>query len=379
MARAFVRLTVTAAALAFTPAAAAETSAAVAPTTTAQGLDFQTLVDLGDAARAQGKSEAARRAYLHALTLRPNEPTVLGRLGLTAAELGQWVRAVELLHDAIEGNGGDSDAERETFGKMFTRARNEIGLVRVKLNVVGAVVRIDAERLTGTGAGFVAYLEPGRHVLRVEAPGFAPYVQAFMVTKGGTLPLDIEMQRVPEPSPDPAPSAAPAREPVGPSPSHSPRFLVGLGASLAGGFAPGSALGPVGLFEVRWPVGSIGLSVGLDARGVMGLGRLELAPNSALWSVSATLPVCVHAHRVFLCGLGQIEAVITPGVTDTVRPLAGGGARVGTEFVWGAFGVRAWGDVVVRPSPPDYSLGGVEVWRGSPIAGALSIAGVLTL
>ncbi|MDI1444640.1 PEGA domain-containing protein [Polyangium sp. 6x1] len=377
MARAFVRLTVTAAALAFTPAAAAETSAAIATTTTAQGLDFRTLVDLGDAARAQGKSEAARRAYLHALTLRPNEPTVLGRLGLTAAELGQWVRAVELLHDAIEGNGGDSDAERETFGKMFTRARNEIGLVRVTLNVVGPVVHIDAERLTGTGAGFVAYLEPGRHELRAEAPGFVPYVQGFTVTKGGTLPLQIEMQRAPDPPPDPAPSAAPAREPVGPSASHSPRFVVGLGASLAGGFAPGAALGPVGLFEVRWPVSTVGLSVGLDARGVRGLGRLELAPDSTLWSVSATLPVCVHAHRAFLCGLGQIEAVITPGITDTVRPVVGAGARLGVDLFWGSFGVRAWGEGVLRPVPPGYSLGGFVVWRGSELGGALSLAGVM--
>ncbi|MDI1451703.1 PEGA domain-containing protein [Polyangium sp. 6x1] len=377
------------ASLAFATAAAAQVEPGAASTATAapHGLDFATLVRLGDAARAQARPDDARKAYLYALKLRPNEPTVLGRLGLLAADAKDWVRAASHLLDAIQGNGGETEAEREKFGRVLARARNEIGLVRVTLNVVGAVVLIDAEPVPGAGgAAFVVYLEPGRHELRAEAPGYVPHVQAFTVTKGGDLALTVEMQRAPvepekAPSPLPVPPrAAPAPAPVSPSAPATPRFLLGLGASLAGEFAPGAALGPVGLFEVRWPVRSVGVSMGLDARGLRGFGRADLGYDDPLWSLSAALPACLHLRRrFFVCGFGQIEAVIGAPTADAILLLGGGGGRVGAEFFWGALGVRAWGEFVVRASPPRYVLDGFEAWRGSLIGGALSVAGVMAL
>ncbi|MDI1475392.1 tetratricopeptide repeat protein [Polyangium sp. y55x31] len=393
MARSLVVGGVVCASLVFATATAAQVEPGAASTETAapHGLDFATLVRLGDAARAQGRPDDARKAYLYALKLRPNEPTVLGRLGLLAADAKDWVRAASHLLDAIQGNGGETEAEREKFGRVLARARNEIGLVRVTLNVVGAVVLIDAEPVPGAGgAAFVVYLEPGRHELRAEAPGYVPHVQAFTVTKGGDIALAVEMQRAPvepEKAPTPAPAApprpAPASPPVKPSAvsePEAPRFLVGVGASAALEYAPGVALGPVGLFEVRWQLRRVGISVGLDARGVRGLGTLEQAPGLSLWSLSAAIPACVHVRlSFFLCGFGQVEAVVASSNAERVDSAFGGGFRVGGEVFRGRIGVRAWGDVLGRASAPYSVRNDLLMWEGLRIGGALNIAGVMSL
>src|SRR5690349_8584966 len=67
-------------------------------------LDFDGYMRLGDDARAAGANETARRAYLHALRVRPGQPTALGRLGLTAAERGDWVMAARYLSEAMLKN-----------------------------------------------------------------------------------------------------------------------------------------------------------------------------------------------------------------------------------------------------------------------------------
>jgi len=364
---------------------------AVAPTSSASSsapveLDFETVVRLGEAARANGHEGDAKRAYLYALQLRPKDPTVLGRLGLVEAEASAWVKAASYLDDAVHANGGATEEEKETFGKMLARAINQVAIVQVSVNVVGAVVLIDGVARPKRRASFFSYIEPGLHEISAEAEGYLPFKQTFTAAKGGTVPLEINLVAMPSPAPAKVPlslstenATADQEKPAERSvpADHSMRVVIGLGGVAAWGVAPGTAVGPVGSFALRWPLKGFDLSAGLDFRGVRGFGDIERAPGVALWSLAATMPVCVHRSPILACILGQVDGLVFSSA-QSVNPGLAAGARIGAEFTRGAFGVRLWGDVTVRSHGPAWNVAGERLWTGSPIGAAIGIAGVFS-
>src|SRR5690606_22649613 len=76
-------------------------------------------------------------------------------------------------------------------------------LLRVSPADVGARVRLDDQTL-GAAPQEVIALEPGEHVVKVQAQGYKPLTQAFTVEKGQpSTTLTLKLDPIPAPEPEP--------------------------------------------------------------------------------------------------------------------------------------------------------------------------------
>jgi hypothetical protein len=152
------------------------------------------------------------------------DPVCLGRIAtmvgaeqVVLASLGQRagrylmnlsridVRQARALHRVFRATedevGALIRALREGAGELM---RPPPGAARVSVNVEGAAVVIDGEALRPDPDGVIRGLDPGEHVVRVEAEGYEPVTQAFEVERGETMELAVSLARRevrPEPRP----------------------------------------------------------------------------------------------------------------------------------------------------------------------------------
>jgi len=365
-------------------AAPAEAAEPAGSSTNSKELDFDRYMRLGDEARATGAHEMARRAYLHALRVRPGEPTALGRLGLSAAAAGDWVMAARYLFEAMLDNGGATPEEAQLFASTFTRARGEVAKVNVTIDTLGASAWLDGNEPPGVRgkSAFFLFVAPGLHDLRAEAPGRVPWRQVFEVERGSTVPIDVQFVAMPRPVADVR--IEPEEKPVQSQAETSHRryfYSVGLGAAVAPpGTVPGVGLGPVALADVRWQLGGSTLvSVGFDVRMLRGLGSIEGA-DFGVWGFGATLPFCGWIRPGFACLLAQVETVFPDGVTS-LEPFGAFGLRLGVEpRVSKSLSIRFWGDIALRTAYPAVTVGGgiLTVFKGLPVGATLGGALVFT-
>jgi hypothetical protein len=195
-------------------------------------------------------------------------------------------------------------------------------------------------------------------------------------------PQSLAPRRVeekPAPYQPPPPSAAPAARPneeapspePAPAPTGSPVTFEGIaGAVASAGVAPEPALGARLGASARWRNVSVDLEGRVDApasRGAQGGGVVSS------WLAVATLAPCIHAGRLFACGLVQMGRMRASGPgSDQWAAWWGAGGRLGVLVPLSArVDFRLASDLVGDFAYPTLDINGVPVWKAPPLSESL--------
>jgi hypothetical protein len=138
------------------------------------------------------------------------EPALGAHLNLAqcAEHLGELARAWELYQDSIDIATMVDDAERRAYAKEHA-ARLEPRLPRLAIVVAsrspgGVAVTLDGTSSELSAPGRLRYVNPGRHVVTISAPGFVPFQQTVLLAEGATETIVVPELR---PQPPPVPIA----------------------------------------------------------------------------------------------------------------------------------------------------------------------------
>ncbi len=174
---------------------------------------------------------AARDKYVRSLALRRSALT-LYNLGIAQKHCGALVAARQTLSEYLvepqtersEAFRADAEAEiRELSARIsqvaFVFDRDPPPGVQASIDGVTVLVsRIDAAHP----------IDPGRHVVRVEAPGAPPFETTIDVAEGETTTVPVRTQ-----APTPRPPPPPPPEPTGAPPPLAPIVLMASGGAVA--------------------------------------------------------------------------------------------------------------------------------------------------
>jgi hypothetical protein len=165
------------------------------------------------------KWSEAEAAYQSAWNLRKSFD-LAGNLGGVEMQLGQYCDAAEHLSYAYDEfpTGGKPEV-REALGKQIEEARQQVGVLHIKTNVIGARVYIDGNLIGQAPIQQRVFVDLGQRVLEARIDGHHDALRTVDVTKGSTQ--DIDLQLVPKTS-------------GGPSSGNTKRIaVIAVGAGLA--------------------------------------------------------------------------------------------------------------------------------------------------
>lgn len=175
-------------------------------------------------------------------------PTFLVRLAEAQVGLGQLVSAQEtysrILREELPPTAPAAFAEARGEAK---RALDAL-LLRIPylvIQVAGpgaaqAKVTVDGLEVPRVALGVKRAVDPGKHVVRAAASGFASSELRVTLEEGKTLPVTLE-PKLPEPAPAPAAPPPPAKRvvPAAAPSSASPRRALGIAGLAVGGASLG--------------------------------------------------------------------------------------------------------------------------------------------
>jgi hypothetical protein len=177
--------------------------------------------------------EAARRAFLETLALRPEEPVVRRNLALAEIYSGHYLDGARRLTRVLHGGQITDAASRARMLESLRLAETQLERITLELNVSGAQVQVDAESLGESPVPFAWYVAPGPYRVRIEKEGYEPLEQSRMAVAGATPHLRLELVPVKKPEPSEAVDEPAARR--GPE----PWVLIGGGALTLAGVTAG--------------------------------------------------------------------------------------------------------------------------------------------
>jgi hypothetical protein len=210
------------------------------------------LAQEGQAAFDKGEYAVAADRFARADAL-VHAPTLLLALGRAQAKLGRLVQAYESYSRIVRE--GVPDGASKVFKKAVEEAKREVEPIKARLawatiqvqgpSASSAKVTVDADQVPAAALGVRRAVNPGDHVLRAEAEGFAPAEKPFHVSEGETVTLELALEPSKEApastgagAPPPAPSAPVTKAaPPADSESGSGRrtfAFVALGVGAAG-------------------------------------------------------------------------------------------------------------------------------------------------
>jgi hypothetical protein len=201
-----------------------------------------------DAGRKEEAADKLRQAFrLHQL---PDFPCILGKIEL---DLGHGSKAAEALHTCLKILPMTDVVLRYRIEGGYSRAKALSGTLRVRANIEEADVILGGKSLGKTPLNEPAFVDPGRHLVEVRAPGYAPELRVVDLPAGSEIDLDItlkpaELTAPPLPAKTSTPlptlprATAPARPPPAPPRAAVPHgfvvrpafLLTGLGLATAG-------------------------------------------------------------------------------------------------------------------------------------------------
>jgi hypothetical protein len=236
-------------ALAMPLGASAQVSDADRATARALAQQGQDALEKGDFAAAADRFGRAD-ALVHAPTLMLGQAKAL--LGL-----GKLVSAHELYARIVRE--GAPAGSPPAFAKAVGEARKameamEPRIPSVVINVKGSSapkVTLDGSPVPVAALGVNRPVDPGKHVVRAEAEGFAPTEAPFMVTEGKSATVTVELKpaaAAPKVAPPPPPKKVDEPPPPPAKVSNTQKILgfaglgVGAGALVMGGITGAVAL-----------------------------------------------------------------------------------------------------------------------------------------
>ena len=178
------------------------------------------------ALHAKGKLVEARDTYGRAWALH-RSPDIAANLAACELALNELRSAAEHFDFALRHMlAGTTPEQKARLVEGFEKARKGIAVVRLEVKPEGAAVLLDGSNAGTAPLTEAVFVEPGERKVRVEKPGYEPYVGSFAVQKGETKTVRIVLEASATGSAPGAGTTAPA------------------GAALPGG--NGSKSGPTG-------------------------------------------------------------------------------------------------------------------------------------
>lgn len=154
------------------------------------------LYDMGNKLYDEQKWVEAEAAYQSAWNLRKSFD-LAGNLGDVEMQLGQYRDAAEHLSYAYDEfpTGGKPEV-RETLGKRIEDARQHVGVLRIKTNVIGARLYVDGKLVGQAPLEKGLFVDVGQRVIEARLDGHDDVLRTIEVAKGSTQ--DVELQIVPK-------------------------------------------------------------------------------------------------------------------------------------------------------------------------------------
>lgn len=156
------------------------------------------LYDMGNKLYDEQKWSEAEAAYQSAWNLRKSFD-LAGNLGDVEMQLGQYRDAAEHLSYAYDEfpTGGKPEV-REALAKRIEEARQQVGVLRIKTNLVGARLYVDGKLVGQAPLEKAIFVDNGQRVIEARLDGHVDVLRTIDVTKGSTQ--EIELQIVPKAS-----------------------------------------------------------------------------------------------------------------------------------------------------------------------------------
>jgi hypothetical protein len=168
---------------------------------------------------------AAYDAYLAAWNLQKSYD-IATNLAQSEVETKRFRDAAEHLTYALANLpvAGKADQLRASIQAVLDRAKKEIGVITVRVDVPGATVTLDGRPLGTAPLQEEIFVDPGDHVLGATTPDRVAPEQKVHLDKGGTSLVMLTLEKKTPVAPRPTPSTG-------------PRPLTIAGASAAGAAA----------------------------------------------------------------------------------------------------------------------------------------------
>ena len=198
------------------------------------------LFDKGKAAFNSGKVEEAYALYQKAWALKQTYD-IAGNLAQIEIKLGKKREAFEHITFALAHFPPSATTDpRPALEKVLTGLRQQLGALRITLNVPGAKVSIDGRLLAETQSLAEVFVEPGPHTIVAELTGYASATATETATAGSpdevklTLVKEAPPMKIEPPKQDPTPPVVPYRP--------STALIVAGGVLAVAGIATGAGL-----------------------------------------------------------------------------------------------------------------------------------------
>jgi hypothetical protein len=228
--------------LALTGSSAAQTKPAGTASSDSEALAGE-LFDKGNVFYKQSRWADAEVQFQKAWDVRRGFD-IAANLGDCELQTGQLREAAEHLAYAIrEFPLSGKAALRERLQKRFAEAREQVGVLRAKVDVAGAVITVDGREVGRSPLSNEVFVDPGSHSVEAQLAGYELARKTIEVPKGaaGDVVLSLVKKSAPPPPPPP-PSASssigtinPPPAPGGPSKPIVIAGGAGAGAALVAG------------------------------------------------------------------------------------------------------------------------------------------------
>lgn len=142
----------------------------------------------GDYAGAALKFE---RAYQES-----NDPRLLWNIAAAEKNLRRYVRVYELIERYLKEGGAQlTEQDRAEAQTLLETVRAFIGVVTINVDQPGARIFVDDQELGLSPLPGPVRLEMGERKLRVEKPGFTPFVAPQNIPGGAESRIEVTLQR----------------------------------------------------------------------------------------------------------------------------------------------------------------------------------------
>ena len=180
------------------------------------------LYEMGNKLYDEQKWAEAEAAYQSAWNLRKSFD-LAGNLGDVEMQLGQFRDAAEHLSYAYDEfpTGGKPEV-REALGKRIEEARQQVGVLHIKANVIGARLYVDGKLVGQSPLEKGVFVDVGQRVIEARLDGHDDVLKTVDVAKGSSA--DVDLKVVPKVN-GPAPSGNGKRIAI---------IAVGAGLAAAG-------------------------------------------------------------------------------------------------------------------------------------------------
>ncbi|MFO0761135.1 MAG: PEGA domain-containing protein [Byssovorax sp.] len=155
------------------------------------------LFDQGTAAFDAGRWSEARSKFEQAWALKQTHD-IAGNLGIAEVQLGKFLNAAEHLAWALDHlPPTESSATRKGLEQALEKARSQVGVLRLRVNVDGAAVVINGGAVGVVAKGKTLFVEPGAVTVSVQKEGYLEARQTITVPRGEAREMSLTLAPTP--------------------------------------------------------------------------------------------------------------------------------------------------------------------------------------